>query len=60
MPPEERRIGKLDVTIGQYAVFLNAVAASDPHALYSPSMATDLNSAGISRAGAAGGYTYAA
>ncbi|MBY0276854.1 formylglycine-generating enzyme family protein [Candidatus Binatia bacterium] len=56
--PYAYRIGKLDVTIGQYTAFLNAVAASDTHALYSPSMATDLNSAGISRAGSAGSYTY--
>jgi len=54
------RIGKLDVTIGQYAAFLNAVAASDPHALYNPSMATDLNTAGIGRTGPPGGYTYEA
>jgi formylglycine-generating enzyme required for sulfatase activity len=46
------------VTIGQYAAFLNAAAKSDPYSLYSTSMATDLNSAGISRTGASGSYTY--
>jgi formylglycine-generating enzyme required for sulfatase activity len=53
------RIGKYVVTIGQYAAFLNAVAATDTHALWDPSMSTDLNSAGIGRAGSPGGYTYA-
>jgi formylglycine-generating enzyme required for sulfatase activity len=52
-------IGKYEVTIGQYTTFLNAVAATDPYALYNPSMATDLNVAGISRSGASGSYTYA-
>jgi sulfatase modifying factor 1 len=52
------RIGTYEVTIGQYTAFLNAVAADDPHGLYNPDMATDLNQAGISRAGEPGSYTY--
>jgi formylglycine-generating enzyme required for sulfatase activity len=52
------QIGKYDVTIGQYTAFLNAVAATDTHSLYNTSMGTDLNIAGISRAGSSGSYTY--
>ena len=51
-------IGKYDVTVGQYTAFLNAVAATDTYALYNPSMATDLNIAGISRSGSSGSYSY--
>jgi formylglycine-generating enzyme required for sulfatase activity len=56
--PYAFRIGKFAVTIGQYAAFLNAVAASDPNSLYSAAMTTDLNAAGIGRRGSAGRYTY--
>ena len=52
------QIGKYDVTIGQYTAFLNAVAATDTYSLYSESMGTNLNVAGISRAGGSGSYTY--
>jgi sulfatase modifying factor 1 len=51
-------IGKYEVTVGQYTAFLNAVAAADTYNLYNPSMATDLNIAGISRTGASGSYHY--
>ncbi|MFM8892867.1 MAG: cadherin domain-containing protein, partial [Planctomycetia bacterium] len=51
-------IGAYEVTIGQYTAFLNAVAQSDPYSLYSTSMASDLNIAGIARSGTAGSYTY--
>lgn len=44
-------IGKYEVTVGQYTAFLNAVAATDTYGLYNPSMATDLNIAGIARPG---------
>jgi formylglycine-generating enzyme required for sulfatase activity len=54
----EFRIGKYDVTIQQYADFLNAVAKSDSHSLYDTQMAADLNIAGIARSGASGSYTY--
>jgi sulfatase modifying factor 1 len=52
------RIGKYDVTVGQYTAFLNAVAATDRYLLYDPTMALDLNVAGISRNGVQGGYSY--
>ena len=53
-------IGKFEVTVGQYTEFLNAVAASDTYNLYSLSMTTDLNSAGVVRSGVFGNYTYSA
>lgn len=52
------QIGKYDVTIAQYTVFLNAVAKTDTYDLYNPQLATDLNSAGISRIGNSGSYVY--
>jgi len=52
--------GTYEVTISQYAGFLNAVAKTDTYGLYNLSMAGDLNIAGISRSGASGSYTYAA
>jgi len=52
------RIAKYDVTIQQYADFLNAVAATDTYGLYNASMATNLNIAGISRSGSSGSYSY--
>jgi sulfatase modifying factor 1 len=51
-------IGKYDVTVGQYTAFLNSVAATDTYGLYSPSMAANLNIAGIARSGASGSYSY--
>lgn len=53
------RIGKYDVTIAQYADFLNAVAKTDTYDLYNTNMGTDLNSAGITRSGSSGHYAYA-
>ena len=53
-------IGKYEVTIGQYTTFLNAVAATDTYSLYNPSMATDLNIAGITQAGSSGSFSYSA
>ena len=38
--PYEYRIGKFEVTIDEYASFLNAVAQADPYGLYSESMTT--------------------
>ena len=52
-------IGIYAVTLTQYAAFLNAVAQTDRYSLYNPSMATDLNVAGIKRKGTSGKYTYA-
>jgi formylglycine-generating enzyme required for sulfatase activity len=51
----EFNIGKYEVTISQYSTFLNSAASvtSDSYIvnLWNPSMATDLNIAGISRSG---------
>lgn len=52
----EYRIAKYEVTNAQYAEFLNAVAATDPNALYSPGMASTYG--GITRSGLSGSYTY--
>lgn len=52
------RIGTTEVTIGQYTDFLNAVAATDTYALYSPSMALFPNTAGIAQSGFSGSYVY--
>jgi formylglycine-generating enzyme required for sulfatase activity len=55
------RIGKFDVTMGQYAAFLNAVATSgDPYGLYSASMATATPTYGITQTSTSAGYVYAA
>jgi sulfatase modifying factor 1 len=55
---EAFRIAKYLVTIQQYTVFLNAVAAADTYELYNTNMASDLNIAGISRSGSSGSYKY--
>jgi sulfatase modifying factor 1 len=52
------RIGKYEVSLSQYAAFLNAVATTDTYGLYNPTLGTDLNVAGISRSGAPGAYSY--
>ena len=52
------RIDKHEVTVGQYAAFLNAVAKTDTHALYNTLMATRVNIAGIARSGASGSFSY--
>ena len=52
------QIGKYDVTIGQYAAFLNSVAKTDTYSLYNPNMGTDEHVAGIQRNGSSGSYTY--
>jgi len=56
--PYEYQIGKYEVTLAQYAAFLNAVAATDAFGLYNANMATDLNIAGITRSGSSGNFTY--
>jgi formylglycine-generating enzyme required for sulfatase activity len=56
------QIGKYDVTIGQYASFLNAADpnGTNPNNIYNSSMATDRNIAGISyTSGASAGSKYA-
>lgn len=52
------KIGRYQVTIAQYAEFLNAVARTDAHALYNQNMGKVLNTAGISRSGSSGSYVY--
>jgi sulfatase modifying factor 1 len=51
------RIGKYEVTAGQYTAFLNAVAATDPYSLYNENM-SDWSGCGITRSGSPGTYTY--
>ncbi|MFM7520591.1 MAG: formylglycine-generating enzyme family protein [Planctomycetota bacterium] len=55
---ESYRIMKHEVTIGQYAEFLNAAAKSDPYGLWTSEMETNQNIAGIARTGISGAYTY--
>ncbi len=52
------KIARNETTIGQYCEFLNAVAKSDPYALYNPNMASATYIAGISRSGSNGSYSY--
>ena len=52
------RIGRYEVTTGQYVEFLNAVAAADPYGLYTPAMATNSNVAGILQSGVPSAFTY--
>ncbi|MFM8494101.1 MAG: hypothetical protein ACKOEM_01055, partial [Planctomycetia bacterium] len=50
-------IGKTEVSNSNYAAFLNAVAASDPYALYNTQMSNSIG--GITRSGSSGSFTYA-
>lgn len=50
-------IGKYEVTNGQYAEFLNSVAASDPNGIYNPLMGSNARG-GIFRANSDPNYTY--
>lgn len=52
------RVGKYEVTAGQYTAFLNAVAATDSFGLYNSAMASDVAGCQIIRSGSAGSYTY--
>jgi formylglycine-generating enzyme len=55
------RIGKYEVTAGQYTAFLNAVAKSDPHLLCNPYMGQPLavsSGCNIQRIGSPGSYVY--
>ncbi len=51
-------IGKYEVTAGQYAAFLNAMAAADTYGLYNTAMWTNSYGCKIQRAGTSGSYTY--
>lgn len=55
----EYSISKFEITNAEYAIFLNAKAASDPLGLYSPSMESDAHG-GILRMGTPGTYSYVA
>ena len=54
----EYRIGKYEITAGQYLDFLNAVAADDTYGLYNPSMDSDPYGCQITQNGTSGSYTY--
>jgi formylglycine-generating enzyme required for sulfatase activity len=56
----EYKIGKYEVTAGQYTAFLNAVAVTDTYGLYSTDMDTAVYSFGcnIKRTGSSGSYAY--
>ena len=51
-------IGKYEVTAGQYAEFLNAVADTDTYGLYNTSMWSSSYGCKIERTGSPGSYTY--
>jgi hypothetical protein len=51
-------IAKYEVTAGQYAAFLNAVAATDTYGLYNVNMWALAEGCKIQRTGSAGSYTY--
>ena len=52
------RIGKYEVTSGQYAAFLNAVAATDTYGLYNTDMNNSSSGCQITQLGTSGSYTY--
>jgi formylglycine-generating enzyme required for sulfatase activity len=51
-------IGKNEVTISQYAEFLNNAAQTDTNGLWNSNMGSDANIAGITRAGSSGSFSY--
>lgn len=57
--PYPYRIGTYEVTAGQYAAFLDAVAAEDTHSLYDPAMADPIWGCGIHRTGTPGAFRHA-
>ncbi|MCH8136585.1 MAG: hypothetical protein IIB77_11455, partial [Proteobacteria bacterium] len=52
-------IGTFEVTVGQYAEFLNAVAATDKYGLYNTSMWSSAYGCKIIRIVSSGSFTYA-
>ena len=54
----EYRIGKYEVTAGQYCEFLNAVADTDTYGLYSANMWSNPQGCKIQRSGSSGSYAY--
>jgi hypothetical protein len=55
--PYADRIGKHEITAGQYVEFLNAVAATDTNGLYHRAMREQAYGCKIERRGAPGSYT---
>jgi sulfatase modifying factor 1 len=52
-------IGTVDITVSQYATFLNSVATiADPFGLYNSSLGTFSNGYGITQGGSAGSFSY--
>jgi formylglycine-generating enzyme required for sulfatase activity len=51
-------IGKNEVTISQYAEFLNNAAQTDTNGLWNSNMGSNANIAGITRAGSSGSFSY--
>jgi hypothetical protein len=51
-------IGRFEVTVAQYAEFLNVVAATDRYELYNTAMSTGSNGCQIDRTDGPNGYTY--
>jgi len=51
-------IAKNETTVSQYADFLNAAAKTDPYGLYNSVMGDYTPTAGITRSGISGSYTY--
>jgi alpha-galactosidase len=56
--PYTFNMGKYDVTLAQYTLFLNAVAKTDAYGLYNQSMGNSFATQGISRSGSSGSYAY--
>ena len=54
----EYRIGKYEVTAGQYTTFLNAVAVTDTYGLYNTSMWSSTYGCKIQRTDTGSGYSY--
>ena len=54
----EYKIGKNEVTISQYAEFLNAAATTDANGLWNSNMGSDANIAGITQSGSSGSFSY--
>jgi len=52
------KVGKFEVTAGQFTEFLNAVAATDTYGLYSTAMWTSDFGCKIERTGSSGSYAY--
>ncbi len=52
------RIGKFEVTVGQYTAFLNAVAATDTYGLYDARMMSNSRGCRIQQSGSPGTFTY--